>query len=144
MPKFGSVSYKQYNTLCKELQQILDDVIIVFDFSILEGFRNEEDQNKAYARGVSQKKWPQGKHNKNPSNAVDIAPYPIDWSNKEAARQRFCYLAGFVMYAAIKRGIKLRWGGDWDGDRDTRDEHFRDLGHFEVIRTEPEYTQEPE
>lgn len=134
MSMFGAISLRERDTLCEELRSVLDDVIKVFDFSILEGFRNEEDQNAAYDRGASQKRWPFGKHNKLPSDAVDIAPYPIDWTNKEAARQRFCYLAGFVMQSAIQRGVRLRWGGDWDGDRDTRDEKFRDLGHFEVIR----------
>lgn len=134
MAKFGAVSLKQRETLCTELQQVLDEVITLFDFSILEGFRDEEKQNRAYSRGLSQVKWPNGKHNKLPSDAVDIAPWPIDWSNKEAAIQRFVYLAGWVMATAAMLGISLRWGGDWDGDRDTRDEKFRDLGHFEVIR----------
>lgn len=134
MAKFGAASLRQRETLCTELQQVLDEVIIVFDFSILEGFRDEERQNRAYARGLSQVRWPNGKHNKLPSDAVDIAPWPIDWSNKEAATQRFVYLAGWVMATAAMLGISLRWGGDWDGDRDTRDEKFRDLGHFEVIR----------
>lgn len=134
MAKFGAASLRQRETLCTELQQVLDEVIIVFDFSILEGFRDEEKQNRAYARGLSQVRWPNGKHNKLPSDAVDIAPWPIDWSNKEAATQRFVYLAGWVMATAAMLGISLRWGGDWDGDRDTRDEKFRDLGHFEVIR----------
>lgn len=140
MAKFGAASLKQRDTLCTELQQVLDEVITQFDFSILEGFRSEEAQNRAYARGLSKVKWPNGKHNKLPSDAVDIAPYPIDWGdpkdkNKaEAARQRFVYLAGWVMATATMLGIPLRWGGDWDGDRDTRDEKFRDLGHFEVLR----------
>lgn len=138
MPKFGIASLKQRDTLCEELKVVVDDVIDVFDFSILEGFRDEEAQNRAYARRLSHVRWPHGSHNVLPSNAMDLAPYPIDWGNDpdkaEAARQRFCYLAGFVMMSALKHGIQLRWGGDWDGDRDTRDERFRDLGHFEIRR----------
>ena len=39
------------------------------------GHRNKEDQNKAFAEGKSKLKWPKGKHNKLPSQAVDAAPY---------------------------------------------------------------------
>lgn len=139
MPKFSHASLKQLGTCDPRLQQVLGAVIGLFDFTVLEGHRNEVDQERAYAKNASQVHWPFGKHNSIPSQAVDIAPYPIDWGDgkdpakAEAARQRFCYLAGFIMSEAIRQGISLRWGGDWDGDRDTRDEHFRDLGHFEIL-----------
>ena len=43
-------------------------------------------------------------------------------------------LAGFILCIAAQKGIKLRWGGDWDNDFDTRDEgRFRDLPHFELL-----------
>jgi peptidoglycan L-alanyl-D-glutamate endopeptidase CwlK len=133
MPVFSKSSLSQLDTCDPRIQDVMKKVITVFDFTVLEGFRGEEAQNRAYARGFSQVRWPQGKHNSTPSKAVDLAPYPIDWSNSEAARQRFVYLAGWVMATAASMGIKLRYGGDWDGDRDTRDEKFRDLGHFELI-----------
>jgi peptidoglycan L-alanyl-D-glutamate endopeptidase CwlK len=28
----------------------------------------------------------------------------------------------------------IRWGGDWDGDQDFRDQTFDDLAHFELIK----------
>ncbi len=138
MPKFGADSLKQYATLCEELQLVSDSVIQFFDFKIIEGFRSKEDQNRAFLNHKSQVRWPNGKHNKTieqgGSDAMDVAPFPVDWSSDAKAQQRFCYLAGFIVMAARDLGIILRWGGDWDGDRDTRDENFRDLGHFEVIR----------
>ena len=139
MPAFSTTSQAQLSTCDQRLQDVLNKVIIKFDFTVLEGHRGQEAQDRAYARGLSQVRWPNGKHNATPSKAADVAPYPIDWGDPnnrekaEAARQRFCYLAGWVMATAEQMGIKLRWGGDWDGDRDTRDEHFRDLGHFEVV-----------
>jgi peptidoglycan L-alanyl-D-glutamate endopeptidase CwlK len=27
----------------------------------------------------------------------------------------------------------MRWGGDWDGDGDTKDERFFDGPHFELV-----------
>ena len=119
----------------------MNEVIKQFDFTVLEGHRGQEAQDRAYAKHLSQVRWPFGRHNSSPSAAVDIAPYPIDWGDgatpekAEAARQRFCYLAGWVMATAKALGIPLRWGGDWDGDRDTRDERFRDLGHFEILKS---------
>jgi len=29
-------------------------------------------------------------------------------------------------------GIRLRWGGDWDGDTELDDNKFDDLPHFEL------------
>ena len=135
MPKFSQASLAQLGTCDPRLQEVMGAVIGLFDFTVLEGHRGEAAQNAAYDRGASKVRWPHGKHNSVPSKAVDIAPYPIDWSDKEAARQRFCYLAGFVMAVAIQRNCPIRWGGDWDGDQDTRDEHFRDLGHFEILES---------
>ena len=132
MPEFGKFSEAQLETVDTRLVKILRAIIPFFDFKVLEGHRNEQAQNAAFLRGVSQVRWPNGKHNTLPSCAVDLAPWPVDWTNSEAARQRFCYLAGWVMSEAKRQGVQLRWGGDWDGDRDTRDEKFRDLGHFEI------------
>lgn len=87
----------------------------------------------AYAKGASKVRYPNGKHNKAPSLAVDIAPYPIDWSNNAKALERFVYVAGFVMCTARRLGVKVRWGGDWSPDDDMRNEgSFRDYPHFEL------------
>lgn len=110
------------------LQRILEEAIQYIDFSVLEGHRNKERQDDAVRRGVSQVRWPNGKHNTMPSRAVDIAPYPIDWKDTE----RFVLFAGFILGLAAARGVKLRWGGDWDQDTQVKDERFRDLGHFEL------------
>ena len=67
--------------------------ISYIDCSVLCGHRGEEDQNKAYDSGNSKVKWPNGRHNKKPSIAVDVAPYPIDWKDRE----RMTYFAGMVM-----------------------------------------------
>lgn len=133
MPTLGASSKKELATCHKDLQKLADEVIKWFDFTVLEGHRNERDQNIAFAKGKSQRMWPNGEHNKKPSTAMDVAPWPIDWSNKEAATQRFVLLAGFMLCCACKLGIKVRWGGDWNGNLDTRDEKFRDYGHFEIV-----------
>jgi hypothetical protein len=133
MPKFGSASKRELKSCVAELQTLANEVIKIFDFSVLEGHRNERDQNIAFAKGASQRQWPLGEHNSKPSKAMDVSPWPIDWKNEEVARQRFVLLAGFMLCTALRLGIKLRWGGDWNGNLDTRDEKFRDYGHFEVV-----------
>ena len=111
------------------MQEIFNEVIEEYDNTILCGHRNKEDQNAAVAEGKSKVNWPDGNHNKNPSWAVDAAPYPIDWDDLP----RFYYFAGIVKGVALAKGYKIRWGGDWDGDLNLSEERFRDLVHFEII-----------
>jgi peptidoglycan L-alanyl-D-glutamate endopeptidase CwlK len=126
--KFGKTSKKRLQTCDEKLQLLFNEVVKAFDCSILVGHRGEEDQNKAYREGNSQVKWPKGKHNKKPSSAVDVAPYPIDWEDRE----RFSYFAGFVKGVAWRLNTPIRWGGDWDGDTELSDNNFDDLVHFEL------------
>lgn len=99
------------------------------DCSILEGYRNRSNQNKAYRKKKSKLKYPQSKHNRKPSLAVDVAPYPIGWQDRE----RFCLLAGVVKGIAHSKGIEIRWGGDFNSNNIISDESFVDMPHFELI-----------
>jgi peptidoglycan LD-endopeptidase CwlK len=128
MPRFGSRSINRLKTCDQKLQELFYEVVKHFDCSILEGHRGEEGQNKAYTDGKSKVKYPNGKHNQNPSIAVDVAPYPIDWSD----RDRFHYFGGFVLGVAKEMGMNIRWGGDWNQDTETKDNKFDDLVHFEI------------
>lgn len=135
MAEFGQSSIRELNTCHPDLKTIFHEVIRHRDCTILEGFRNEEAQNKAYKEGKSQKQWPNGNHNKNPSVAVDVIPYPIDWKDREG----ITYFAGFVLGIAeqlLKSGKithKVRWGGDWNSDGQVKDNKFDDLVHFELV-----------
>ena len=79
MPKFGRKSRTRLATCDKNLQKLFNEVVKHFDCSVLVGFRGKDEQNSAYKNGYSKVKWPNGKHNSNPSFAVDVAPYPINW-----------------------------------------------------------------
>lgn len=135
MPSYSVRSRERLSTCHKDLRMIFNAVIPHFDNSILCGHRDEAAQMEAYNSGKSQLKWPQSKHNKKPSMAVDVAPYPIDWQDRE----RFQYFAGYVMgVAAIlhSEGLithRLRYGGDWDMDTEVADNGFDDLVHFELV-----------
>lgn len=136
MYSFSLRSLDNLESCHPDLQLVCNQVIQVFDFSVLEGHRGKREQNHYLAEGKSQLAWPNSKHNSIPSMAVDVAPYPIDWNN----RSRFILLAGYMMMAAeilYSLGIishKLRWGGDWDMDQNPENETFHDLGHFELIK----------
>jgi len=120
MPSFSKKSLERLNTCNPQLIDLLKEVIKEYDFVVLCGHRGEEEQNKAFKDGFSKLKFPKSKHNTNPSKAVDIAPYPIDWNNLE----RFKELAIIVKKIAIQKNIKIQWGGDWK---------MRDYPHFELI-----------
>jgi len=107
----------------------MEEAIKYVDFAVVWGHRNEEDQNKAYARGNSKVRYPESKHNLFPSKAVDIIPWPSKWESRE----QFYFMAGVVMSVAQRMGLTLRWGGDWDRDGDFSDQRFDDLAHFEVV-----------
>ena len=129
MPSFGKTSKDRLATVDHRLRLVCEEVIKHYDFSILCGHRTEQEQNKAFAEAKSKLHWPKSKHNQLPSLAVDIAPYPIDWNDLK----RFFYLAGLIKATASSMGFKLRWGGDWDGDGDFKDQNFNDYPHFEII-----------
>tara|TARA_R100000049_G_C1942850_1_gene87291 strand:- start:744 stop:1133 length:390 start_codon:yes stop_codon:yes gene_type:complete len=129
MPRFSSRSIGRLKTCDLKLQQLFDTVVKGFDCTILEGHRDGERQNKLFDEGRTKVRYPHGKHNDSPSQAVDVAPYPLDWND----RDRFHYFAGYVMGIAKQMGISLRFGGDWNMDTQVKDNKFDDLVHFELV-----------
>lgn len=139
MPNFSKRSLNNLATCHIDLQILFMEVIKFFDCIVTEGYRDKEAQEKAFNEGKSKVHYPNGKHNKNPSMAVDVYPYElktvVDWNDN----QRFHYFAGYVMGIAQKLKDEgrithsVRWGGDWDRDTQTKDEKFRDTGHFELV-----------
>ena len=128
MPKFGKRSKNALSSCDERLIKVFDEVIKTVDCSVLEGHRGQSKQDKYYEEGKSKVKYPSGRHNKLPSMAVDVAPYPIDWNDRE----RFHLFAGFVLGIAKSMGINLRWGGDWNQNFEVDDNKFDDFPHFEL------------
>jgi hypothetical protein len=129
MPRYSNRSAIKLAECDERIQKVFNTVIETVDNTILVGHRNESDQEEMYETGRSQVQWPNSMHNSLPSKAVDVAPYPIDWNDRE----RFTLFAGYVLGVAENMGIKLRWGGDWDRDFKTSDNSFDDLVHFELL-----------
>ena len=128
MPRFGRKSRERLKTCDNKLQKIFNEVIKHVDCSILEGHRDKDRQNKLYEEEKTKVKYPDGRHNRQPSSAVDVTPYPVDWEDRE----RQTLFAGFVIGVASQMNINLRWGGDWDQDFQVVDNRFDDFPHFEL------------
>ena len=133
MPKFGSRSKKNLSSCHPDLQKVFNKVVEDYDCTVVCGHRGEEDQNKAFDQGRSKVKYPHGKHNADPSYAVDVYPYPINFKNLE----RMIHFAGYVLAIAKSMGIDLIWGRDWRSDWYKKDKNtttFKDYPHFELKR----------
>jgi peptidoglycan L-alanyl-D-glutamate endopeptidase CwlK len=113
--------------------------IEVVDFSIICGHRDKATQDKCFAEGTSKVRWPNSRHNKFPSEAMDVAPYPIDWAtfpdppwtSKEIKDYAFAlsdwyHLAGVILGVAEGLEIEIEWGGHW--------KTLVDLPHFQIRR----------
>tara|TARA_Y100000593_G_scaffold95130_1_gene200424 strand:- start:3381 stop:3824 length:444 start_codon:yes stop_codon:yes gene_type:complete len=143
MPKFGRRSRENLETCHPDLQTLFNEVIKEIDCTVTCGHRNKEDQDKAVASGHSKAQFPHGKHNSNPSTAIDVYPYPIDFEDMD----RYYYFAGFVMAKAqilLEVGEishKIKWGGCWKGlnkgkidfSYNRRKGILDDKPHFELI-----------
>lgn len=151
MPSYSVKSEEQLDTCAGPLQRLFHEVIRFWDNKILEGKRSLEQQRENVEKGVS--KTMHSKHvfpAAEPSLAVDVVPYPLKWPQLDLVKQlkgsdqkalwreikdlcRFYYFSGYVLGTADQMGIKIRHGGDWDGDRDIHDQNFDDLPHFELV-----------
>jgi len=129
MPRFGTRSTLVLMSVDPRLRDIFYEVIKEFDVSITCGHRGQEEQDFYYHNGYSKLKFPNSKHNSNPSMAIDVVPWPSKFEKKLP----FYYMAGYVQAVADRLGHRIRWGGDWDGDNDYYDQTFMDLPHFELL-----------
>lgn len=134
---FSQQSLAILGTCDGRIIDVFNAVSDVIDCTILCGVRWQPQQDEAFRTGLSKVKWPHSMHNPQPgqarSRAVDAAPYPINWNDRE----RFVYFAGIVQGVAHQQGLRLRWGGDWDGDNELWDQTFMDLSHFELADYDP-------
>ena len=136
MPRYSKESLEKLDTCNTRLIAIFLEVINHFDCSILYGHRGQIDQDEMFSKGKSRCKWPDSKHNFDPSLAIDAAPYyeeapHIRWD--KSSLYRWYFFGGLVIAISKKMMIPLRWGGDWDGDTYVKDQKWNDLPHFELI-----------
>lgn len=120
--KFGQKSLERLRTCHDDLQLLCYAILEEMDITVLCGHRGEKEQNEAFIKGNSKLKFPKSKHNKVPSLAVDIAPYPVDWNDIK----KFEEMCKIAERQAEKLGIEIRLGRDFS---------FKDYPHVELIET---------
>lgn len=148
MYTFGDRSKKNLDTCHKDLKTIFLLAIkrSKIDFGISEGHRSIERQNKLFNEGKSKidginKK---GKHNYNPSLALDIYVYHPDSATRSKLaynKEHLTYIAGIVdscakeLYDNGEVNHLIRWGANWDSDGVIAlDQSFDDYPHHELIK----------
>jgi len=153
MYKFSKTSGERLDECDIKLQIVGNHAIQYVDFSVITGHRNKATQNSLYPK-FTKVKWPNGKHNSYPSKAIDVAPYISPYGTitghptqivsiaktrniskaqaEEFVVKAYARLIGIMEGIAFEKGVKLRVGLDWDGDFDTLDQKFNDLGHIEL------------
>lgn len=131
MYKYSKSSLDKLDTVHPDLRQLCFILIQIMDVTIIEGVRTPERQTQLVKQGLS--KTTDSKHLKQSdgySHAVDIAPYPVDWNDRE----RFIFMQGIIQGLAKTLGLKIRSGVDWDSDGDIKEHKFFDGPHIELVR----------
>ena len=140
--KFGRKSKQRLLEVDKDLQFLCTEAIKIIDFSVVEGHRGEKRQNQLLVAKATKKKWPNSKHNKLPSEAVDVYPYPVIIPDKKNQKKlefmqawaRFYHLIGIIKGIAYSNNIQIRCGLDWNCDGNIlNDGKFIDAPHIEII-----------
>jgi peptidoglycan L-alanyl-D-glutamate endopeptidase CwlK len=116
---------KKLLTCHPDLQKVFNELQKDTLICVICGFRGEKEQDEAFKSRHSKLRWPESKHNDQPSRAVDVAPLGkdlmIDWDNIN----NFKMLSLKVFSTAYRLGItNLEWGGSWI--------NFPDFPHYEL------------
>lgn len=139
MPYFGERSESKLEQVHPDLVQVCRFVIQVYDFTVLCGHREEAEQNAAYPK-YTKVKFPRSRHNRMPSEAVDVWPW-------DPVKRRLCpwgaieeqaVLVGHFLMAAFALDIGIRWGHDWNRNGVLWDEKGKliDRPHIELYKKE--------
>ena len=122
--------------IIKVMQELIK--VVPFDITVLYGYRSIEKQLELFKQGriFSEGSWKivdsakivtncdgvikKSKHNYKPSRAIDICPYPVNWSDEV----KFVELSVIINEISRSLDVDLKWGGYWEG--------IKDLPHYEI------------
>lgn len=149
--KLGDKSIEKLAGVNPDLVRVVSRAIEIsaVDFMVLEGIRTKEQAYINYGKGrsaaeldakgvpvkyadpksskVTWLSYPLGSKHMT-GNAVDLAPYPIDWNDLA----RFDQVALAMFKAAAELGVRIKWGADWNGNGRNREKGESDSPHFEL------------
>lgn len=138
--QYGQGSLTALKGVHPDLVMLFKEVLKEIDHTVIQGLRSREEQDRLFAEGKSKVKGdsPGAKHVL--GLALDVAPYPVVFpencktqGERIKTYGRFYFFAGYVLGRAKELGLRVRWGGDFDGDFNFYDNTFDDLVHFELI-----------
>ncbi len=120
MPVFSARSLARLETCHADLQTVCRELIRQYDFCVLEGHRGPVAQQAAFEMGKSRLQYPHSAHNKTPSLAVDIAPYPVDWNDISRFREMIIRFDALACLLRRQGRISNRfvYGGYWPSLQD--------------------------
>jgi peptidoglycan L-alanyl-D-glutamate endopeptidase CwlK len=119
MNSFSQTSRQKLNTCHTDLQRLMEALLDEMDVSILCGYRDEVAQEAAYQAGTSKAHFGESPHNYQPSLAVDVAPYPINFNDIKS----FDNMCNKILELAKELGIEVELG---------RDFQFKDYPHVQI------------
>jgi len=128
MPSFGTSSQNRLDQCAIPLQTLMEAVVLRRDCSIVCGHRDEQQQTLAFSNGASKAKWGQSPHNSFPSMAVDVIPWPEQYTSQDAFKE----LAEVIFEEAIKLQINVKWGGFFRSFSNELVEKDGDKPHWEL------------
>ena len=129
MPRFSKGSADRLSRAHPLLQKLMNAAIKEFDFVVLGSMRGRADQELAYKLGRTMVHFGNSAHNWTPAIALDICPYPVDWSNTKAF---ITMQMEVIKPLAAKLDVPIRQGMDWNMNGVITDEHFIDYPHVEL------------
>lgn len=137
MAEFTSArSIRVLAELSPGLVSVNESAIKHIDYSLIVGARTVEIQQRMFAEGKSKLDGiiNLSKHQitqEDPlAHAFDFIPAPFTgWYDRPV----FTAYAHFIIGIGYEKGIKLRWGGDWDQDFRWTDQTFHDFPHIEEV-----------
>lgn len=154
---FGHLSNARLIGVHPKLVEVLERAIEISeqDFMILEGVRSREQMAINYGKGrtaaeceakgvaaryaqphAAKVTWLNDPFKSNHAvksdgygYAVDAVPYPVDFNTIS----KYDAIAKAVLRAAKEKGVKIRWGDDWNQNGIPRERGETDAGHFEMV-----------
>ncbi len=103
---------------------------IDFGVAWMGGKRTAEEQNQLFKEGYSQCDGYEKLSKHQSGDAIDLNIFV--GSRLVENKEMLCVVAGVMFSCANELGINLRWGLDWNGNGDIRDNKFNDMYHFEI------------
>lgn len=109
-------AHPELQRLIKLVSQYIDAGALryagITDIAVLCGYRDKAGQDKAFKDKASKVQWPNSKHNRMPSDAVDVVVYPVAYKDKAYAG-KMAVLHAFICGVAARIGVEL-FNIDWD------------------------------